>query len=141
MPSEALRRSVAPSYYIDQPITARDHRSITAARDSQLSSVRNYVISNDHFWFDYGRKSPISAGFLIATEIPTAARYVQHPAHHFDAGLCVVFINKDILHLRHFAKYVTAFWKMAGYSACSVSWCLSRTISAACSLSRSEDVA
>ena len=36
---------------IDQPITARDHRSMTTARYSQPSSVRKYVMSPAHFWF------------------------------------------------------------------------------------------
>ena len=60
-------------------------------------------------------------------------------AHCFDTELRLMFFNRDILHLRRFAKYVAAFWKMASSSSRSVSWRLRRAIPVDISSSRSEE--
>lgn len=41
-------------------------------------------------------------------DIPTAAGDPQYPAHGFDIELCLIFFDKDILHVRRFAKSVAA---------------------------------
>lgn len=52
-------------------------------------------------------------GALLLPCIPAVAGEPQHTTHGFNAEFDLVFIDKDILHFRRFAKYVAAFWRMA----------------------------
>ena len=54
--------------------------------------------------------------------VPATAGHAQHHAHGFDAELCPMIFDKDILHFRRFAKYVAAFWRMASSSSRSANW-------------------
>lgn len=75
-----------------------------------------------------GNRAPFTPGILAG-------------AHRLNAEFSLMLLDKDILHFRRFAKYVAAYWRMASSSSRSANCLLRRAISAACSLSRSEDVA
>ncbi len=59
---------------IDQPITARDHRSMTTARYSQPSSVRKYVMSPPTLVPGHWRKNPAPTDFLTQAGCAVADR-------------------------------------------------------------------
>jgi len=80
--------------------------------------------------------------YLVASEapdIPAAADNPKHTTHRFDAELCLMIFDEDILHFRGFVKYVEAFWRMASSSSRSASCRLRRAISTDISCSRSEE--
>ncbi len=90
-----------------------------------------------------GEPKLLAQAHLVTTpepDIPAAAGNPKYTTHRFDAELCPMIFDGDILHFRRFAKYVAAFWRMASSSACSASCRLRRTFSAASSLSRSDEL-
>jgi hypothetical protein len=55
----------------------------------------------------------------MTTQTPGATGNLKHPTPHLDAELCPMIFDKDMLHFRHLAKYVTTFWRTVCSSACS----------------------
>jgi len=45
--------------------------------------------------------------------IPAATGNPQYPTHGLKAELSLILFDKELLHFRHFAKYIAAFWRMA----------------------------
>ncbi|KQI75817.1 hypothetical protein AM258_12585 [Escherichia coli] len=69
-----------------------------------------------------GEPKLLAKAHLVTTpepDIPAAAGNPKYTTHRFDAELCPMIFDEDILHFRRFAKYVAAFWRMASSSACS----------------------
>ncbi len=59
-----------------------------------------------------GEPKLLAQAHLVTTpepDIPAAAGNPKYTTHRFDAELCPMIFDEDILHFRRFAKYVAAF--------------------------------